>query len=119
MTFFLVLVGIFFLSFVCTASAKMAPGPSKDPISGKVYAGSEKCESCHKAKYDEWKNTLHAWMIRPIAKGDFKNVRADLTVEGAPKPDQYDWAYAIGGWYKEERYAFWDEKGDIISGEYK
>jgi len=39
MAFFLVIVGIFFLSFVCTASAKMAPGPSKDPISGKAYAG--------------------------------------------------------------------------------
>ncbi len=100
-------------------SAKMAPGASKDAITGKAYAGSEKCKSCHKAKYDAWKNTLHAWMVRPIAKGDLKNAKADLTVEGAPKPDQYDWAYAIGGWYKEERYAFWDDKGNIISGEFE
>ena len=64
------------------ASAKMAPGPSKDPITGKAYAGSERCKSCHKAQYDSWKNTIHAWMIRPIAKGDFKNVKANLTVEG-------------------------------------
>jgi predicted CXXCH cytochrome family protein len=101
------------------ASAKMAPGPSKDPITGKAYAGSESCKGCHKAKYDAWKNTIHAWMVRPIAKGDFKNVKADLTVEGAPKPDDYNWAYVIGGWYKEERYAFWDEQGNIISGEYE
>ncbi len=47
-------LGVFlFLVCVCMASAaKMAPGPSKDAITGKAYAGSEKCKSCHKAKYD-------------------------------------------------------------------
>lgn len=99
--------------------AKMGPGPSVDPLSGKKYAGSEACKECHEGIYKEWKNTLHAWMIRPIAKGDLKNAKADLSLEGAPKADGYDWAYAIGGWYKEERYTFWDEKGDIISGEYE
>ena len=117
-------VSLIFLAFLLvsqayTAPAKLAPGPSKDPITGKAYAGSEKCKTCHKAKYDSWKNTIHAWMIRPIAKGDLKNAKADLTVEGALKSDQYDWAYVIGGWYKEERYAFWDEKGNIISGEFE
>lgn len=112
-------VSLFMVS-VCMATAdKIAPGPSKDAITGKAYAGSEKCRSCHKAKYDAWKNTIHAWMIRPIAKGDLKNAKADLKVEGAPKPEQYDWAYVIGGWYKEERYAFWDDKGNIISGEFE
>jgi len=101
------------------ASAKMAPGPSKDPITGKAYAGSEKCKSCHKAQYDSWKNTIHAWMVRPIAKGDLKNAKADLSVPNAPKPDQYNWAYVIGGWYKEERYTFWDDKGNIIDGEFE
>lgn len=101
------------------AYGKMAPGPSKDPLTGKAYAGSEKCGSCHKKQYGEWKKTIHAWMIRPIAKGDLKNAKGDLTIENAPKPDQYDWAYVIGGWYKEERYAFWDEKGNIISGEFE
>ena len=115
----IVLIAFLLVSQVYTATAKMAPGPSKDPITGKAYAGSEKCKTCHKAQYDSWKNTIHAWMIRPIAKGDFKNVKADLTVENAPKSDQYDWAYVIGGWYKEERYAFWDDKGDIISGEFE
>jgi predicted CXXCH cytochrome family protein len=101
------------------SAARMAPGPSKDPNTGKAYAGSEACKSCHAKQYKDWKNTIHAWMVRPIAKGDFKNVKADLTVEGAPKPDQYDWAYVIGGWYKEERYTFWDEKGNIIDGEFE
>jgi hypothetical protein len=86
---------------------------------GKAYAGSEKCKACHKAQYNSWKNTIHAWMVRPIAKGDLKNAKADLTLENAPKPDQYDWAYVIGGWYKEERYTFWDEKGNIIDGEFE
>ncbi|MEW6721499.1 MAG: multiheme c-type cytochrome [Thermodesulfobacteriota bacterium] len=102
-----------------SSAARMAPGPSKDPNTGKAYAGSETCKKCHAQKYSDWKNTIHAWMVRPIAKGDFKNVKADLTAEGAPKPDQYDWAYVIGGWYKEERYAFWDEKGNIIDGEFE
>lgn len=101
------------------SAARMAPGPSKDPNTGKAYAGSEACKGCHAKQYKDWKNTIHAWMVRPIAKGDFKNVKADLTVQGAPKPDQYDWAYVIGGWYKEERYAFWDEKGNIIDGEFE
>ncbi|PIX25620.1 MAG: hypothetical protein COZ69_02645, partial [Deltaproteobacteria bacterium CG_4_8_14_3_um_filter_45_9] len=116
---FFVLVTFLWASQGNTVSAKMAPAPSKNPITGKAYAGSEKCKSCHKAQYQAWKNTIHAWMVRPIAKGDFKNVKADLTVEHAPKPDQYDWAYVIGGWYKEERYAFWDEKGNIIVGEFE
>jgi hypothetical protein len=87
---FFILLPFLLVSQAYSASAKMAPGPSKDPITGKTYAGSEKCKTCHKAQYDSWKNTIHAWMIRPIAKGDFKNVKADLTVEGAPKPEQYD-----------------------------
>lgn len=107
------------LTWSVMASAKMGPGPSKDPITGKAYAGSEKCKTCHKSQYNALKDTIHAWMVRPIAKGDLKNAKADLTVEGAPKPDQYDWAYVIGGWYKEERYTFWDEKGNIIDGEFE
>jgi predicted CXXCH cytochrome family protein len=100
-------------------AAKMAPGPSKDPNTGKAYAGSEVCKGCHGKQYQDWKNTIHAWMVRPIAKGDLKNAKADLTVENAPKADQYDWAYVIGGWYKEERYTFWDDKGNIIDGEFE
>jgi hypothetical protein len=69
--------------------------------------------------YKAWEKSLHTQMVRPIAKGDFKNVKADLTAPGAPKPDQYDWAYAIGGWYKEERYAFRDAQGNVISGEFE
>jgi len=108
------------LSWVCVAqAARMGPGPSKDPNTGKSFAGSEACKTCHAKQYGDWKNTIHAWMVRPIAKGDFKNVKADLSAENAPKPDQYDWAYVIGGWYKEERYTFWDEKGNIIDGEFE
>ncbi|MBI5439963.1 MAG: hypothetical protein HY900_01995 [Deltaproteobacteria bacterium] len=110
------------LSIACASvatAARMAPGPSKDPNTGKAYAGSEACKRCHAQQYKDWKNTIHAWMVRPISKGNLKNAKADLTVENAPKPDQYDWAYVIGGWYKEERYTFWDEKGNIIDGEFE
>lgn len=120
-TFVLALIAVscYLLIQALPVSAKMAPGPSRDPITGKEYAGSETCKTCHKTKYEDWKKTIHAWMVRPIAKGDLKNAKADLTVEHAPKADQYDWAYVIGGWYKEERYAFWDEKGNIIVGEFE
>jgi len=114
-----VAVSLSFAWIGLASAARMAPGPSKDPNTGKAYAGSETCKKCHAQQYGDWKNTIHAWMVRPIARGDFKNVKADLTVQGAPKPDQYDWAYVIGGWYKEERYAFWDEKGNIIDGEFE
>ena len=115
-----ILAAVLSVSLVSVAAAaRMGPGPSKDPNTGKAYAGSEACATCHAAQFKDWKNTIHAWMVRPIARGDLKNAKADLTVAGAPKPDQYDWAYVIGGWYKEERYTFWDDKGNIIDGEFE
>lgn len=64
-------------------------------------------------------NSLHAHMVRPIARGDFKTVKADLTIAGAPRPDQYDWVYVVGGWYKEERYAYRDAQGNVMVGEFE
>ena len=92
---------------------------TKNTVTGMEYAGSKACQGCHENQYKAWENSLHAHMVRPIAKGDFKNVKADLTVAGAPKPDQYDWVYAIGGWYKEERYAYRDAKGNVVTGEFE
>ncbi len=84
-----------------------------------AYVGSQTCQGCHAGLYDSWQNTLHAHMVRPISKGDLSNAKADLTVAGAPQPDQYDWVFAIGGWYKEERYAYRDIKGQIVTGEFE
>ncbi|MHB1162245.1 MAG: multiheme c-type cytochrome [Chloroflexota bacterium] len=84
-----------------------------------AYVGSQTCQSCHTGLYDSWQNTLHAHMVRPIAKGDLSNAKADLTVANAPDPDQYDWVFAIGGWYKEERYAYRDANGQIVTGEFE
>jgi hypothetical protein len=58
-----ILFAFLVVSQAYTTPAKMAPGLSKDPMTGKAYAGSEKCKTCHKAKYDSWKNTIHAWMV--------------------------------------------------------
>lgn len=106
---------------IIVAFALVAPAEAatKNTVTGAEYVGSKSCGACHQKQYKAWENSLHAHMVRPIAKGDFKSVKADLTAPGAPKPDQYDWAYAIGGWYKEERYAFRDEKGNVISGEFE
>ena len=64
----LVVAVAFSVMWVALASAaRMAPGPSKDPNTGKAYAGSEACKVCHAKQYKDWKNTIHAWMVRPIA----------------------------------------------------
>lgn len=92
---------------------------TKNTVTGVEYVGCQACQACHQTQHRAWQSTLPTRMVRPIAKGDFKNVKADLTVAGAPKPDQYDWLYVIGGWYREERYVFRDEKGNAISGEFE
>lgn len=97
-------------------AASPAPQAAVDPG---AYVGSQTCQGCHAETYDSWQNTLHAHMVRPIAKGDLSNAKGDLTQAGAPKPDQYDWVFAIGGWYKEERYAYRDAKGQIVTGEFE
>lgn len=96
-------------------SAGTAPmGPATFAPVG-AFAGSQTCGTCHATVYASWKNTLHANMIRPLKKGDLSNSRAELTLENAPGPDQFDWVWAIGGWYKEERYAYRDAQGEIMT----
>lgn len=102
-----------------TPAALVVWQPAQAVAASGAYAGSERCRSCHSGVYGSWKNTLHANMIRPAAKGDLSNAKADLTVAGAPQADQYDWAFVIGGWYKEERYAYKDAKGQIVTGEFE
>ncbi|MBI2909341.1 MAG: hypothetical protein HYX92_16980 [Chloroflexi bacterium] len=109
----------------CTAqpaaspAAKQAEKQAPAQVAAPKFVGSETCRACHAKQYDSWRNTIHTSMVRPIAKGDLKNAKADLTLPGAPKADQYDWVYAIGGWYKEERYAYRNAKGDVVTGEFE
>lgn len=106
-----------------TEGVAMSPGVRPMATAAMIpvaaFGGSETCKTCHAALYDSWRNTLHANMIRPLARGDLSNSRADLTVDNAPRPDQYDWAFVIGGWYKEERYAYRDASGVLRTGEYE
>ncbi|MBI3926869.1 MAG: hypothetical protein HY319_15135 [Armatimonadetes bacterium] len=101
------------------SSAEVTPAAAGVSTVVAAYAGSETCKTCHSGTYQSWKNTLHSSMVRPAARGDLSNARADLTLEGAPRPDQYDWALVIGGWYKEERYAYRDTQGRIVTGEFE
>ena len=114
-----ILMTVISLVVLILSGTSPATAGTKNTVTGVEYVGSQACQACHQAQYKAWQNSLHTQMVRPIAKGDFKNVKADLTAPGAPKPDQYDWAYVIGGWYKEERYAFRDDKGNVISGEFE
>src|SRR3989304_4334385 len=115
----LIVARLVFFGFLLLVGVVPATAGTNNTVTGAESVGSQACQACHQTQYKAWQNSLHTQMVRPIAKGDFKNVKADLTAAGAPKPDQYDWAYAIGGWYKEERYAFRDDKGNVISGEFE
>ncbi|RME45790.1 MAG: hypothetical protein D6791_09880, partial [Chloroflexi bacterium] len=41
-----------------------------------TYVGSQTCRGCHPTYYDSWKETLHAWKLRPK---DEANIVADFT----------------------------------------
>jgi predicted CXXCH cytochrome family protein len=76
---------------------------------GRAYVGSEKCASCHADLGAWWKRTLHSKMVRPATPDQIK---ADLRAPNAPNLSEFDFAYVIGGWYKEERYVI--RRGDEL-----
>ncbi len=75
------------------------PAARAQPASG--YVGWEKCGTCHPAVARQWSRTLHAKMVRSATRD---NIHADLTKPNAPNLSEFDFAYVLGGWYKEERY---------------
>ncbi len=68
---------------------------------GRTYVGSEKCATCHADIAKWWKRTLHSKMVRPATRDQ---IHANLQAPNAPNLSEFDFAYVIGGWYKEERY---------------
>lgn len=65
------------------------------------YAGSAKCATCHSDAAKRWSRTLHSKMVRPATPAE---IHGDLRAPNAPNLSEFDYAYVIGGWYKEERY---------------
>ena len=67
------------------------------------YAGSTKCQECHKAYYDGWKDTAHNKMIRkPVTEGPNKTVFADFTENNPLRNfDLKDVKYVIGQRWKQ------------------
>lgn len=82
------------------------------------YVGSQACQRCHDAQYDQWNRSLHVRMTRPVAEalivGDFtpgttfaahgrsyqidtKDGRRFITVrEGDGAPAKYEVLYSLG-----------------------
>ncbi len=74
------------------------------------YAGTKVCASCHADVAARWERTLHSMMVRPATR---ENIHGDLSLPNAPNLREFDFAYVIGGWYKEERYVI-RQGGELI-----
>lgn len=68
---------------------------------GRSFVGSGTCATCHAAIAGKWRRTLHSKMVRPATRDQ---IHGNLQAPNAPNLAQFDFAYVIGGWYKEERY---------------
>jgi len=84
--------------------------------SANYYAGSDRCRSCHAAKYREVTNSIHAKMIRVNAHLPGV-IHGDLRLPNAPKlgtsnSPTNDAHWVMGGWYKEESYIRTNRPGD-------
>jgi hypothetical protein len=94
---FFILLFILFLSFFYKNSFA---------VENDDYVGSDKCEECHKERYDGWENTLHSHVVRDAKKnptlilGDFSNprIRKFLEEAGISKKDI---DYTVGSHWKQ------------------
>ena len=76
------------LTLVWSARTRTQPGrpATLPPAAGPTFVGAQACASCHREKYDTWKNGRHSKMLQPATaasvEGDFavKNV----TLHGSP-----------------------------------
>jgi len=76
------------LTLVWSARTRTQPGrpATVPPAAGPTFVGAQACASCHREKYDTWKNGRHSKMLQPATaasvEGDFavKNV----TLHGSP-----------------------------------
>ncbi|MCS4540918.1 MAG: hypothetical protein HY929_01135 [Euryarchaeota archaeon] len=105
---------ILVIATIGTVSAKeYVIGDQKTPVvmpdPTAVYMGAEKCKTCHKEKYDDWKTSGHPYKL--MTPDEAKTIRSDL-----PLPEGYTWndiLYVLGGWGWKAR--FIDKNGFIIT----
>lgn len=71
------------------------------PTDPTAYAGTERCAACHAEKYETWKDTFHATVVKE-AKKDPSVILGDFTVEGLGFTIE-DVEYTIGGHW-DQRY---------------
>lgn len=91
----------------CTAKKKEA-APAALKVFPGGYVGAEACGKCHQNRYDGWKASGHASMLR---------TGEEARLAGVPKPSYVSWtdiAYVIGGKNWKARYVGKD--GYLITG---
>jgi len=97
--FFTLLLGLAIVALAIVLAPQNPP--AAEAQAGRTYVGSEKCATCHADTAAKWKRTLHSKMVRPATRDE---IHGNLQAPNAPNLSQFDFAYVIGGWYKEERY---------------
>ncbi len=69
---FVVSVLLLLVALGAVSANSSTPYPQQEA----TYVGSQTCRGCHPTYYDSWKETLHAWKLRPK---DEANIVADFT----------------------------------------
>ena len=104
-----------FLVFLLFSTFLFAAPPSAHAADG--YAGSEKCEECHKEIYTGYRASGHPYKIQKIKDGQ-PPVYPVGRSSGVPRPPEgMDWkdiSHVIGGYGWKAR--FMDLEGYILTG---
>jgi predicted CXXCH cytochrome family protein len=104
-----------FLVFLIVSTTLFGGAPPAEAADG--YAGSEKCEECHKAIYAGYRQSGHPYKIQKIQDG-LPPVYPVGTSSGVPRPPEgMDWkdiSHVIGGYGWKAR--FMDKEGYILTG---
>ena len=111
--------------------AIIAYGSNKANGSGKVqtslptidphaYAGSKKCESCHKSYYQTWHDSGHNQMIRPaIPRGPNRTILADFSKPDPNRPiNLKDVKWVIGHRWKQRFIGVVDGQEVVFPGQW-
>jgi hypothetical protein len=124
------LLGIAFLFLLAVIAYPTGRGNSKQEqlkpvaalptIDPHAYAGSKKCESCHKSYYQTWHDSGHNQMIRPaITRGPNKTVLADFSKPDPNRPiNLKDVKWVIGHRWKQRFIGVVDGQEVVFPGQW-
>ena len=97
-----------FFLFTVLNSGTPAFGASVPDAPGSSYIGASRCGNCHVEKYESWKQSGHAAIMRSADSSE---------IEAMPLPEGYtleDLSYVIGGFRWKALYL--DKMGYLVTG---